>query len=231
MQDKTKDLIAYEDDDVLVVLKPPGLAVETKRIGEEDLVSLLRKYRKAMDGGKSDFSPAPINRLDQPVSGLVLFAKNRTAAAKLSEGLRDGDFTKVYRAAVSGSFEEKKGKLVSRLYKDAKTNTSKAVKPGDALYDKAKEAVLEYEEITPGEVIIRLYTGRHHQIRVQLSEAGHPILGDFKYGNASSMEEAKKKGITRLMLTACELSFPHPATKKRMTFTVNKDNTVTQKEM
>ena len=228
MQDKIKELIAYEDDDVLVVLKPPGIAVETKRIGEEDLVSLLRKYRKAK--GKTDYSPAPINRLDQPVSGLVLFAQNKKAASILSAKLQGGDFTKIYEAEIFGSFEEKEGTLVSYLYKDAKTNTSRAVAKGDGDFTKAKKAVLEYEQIRPGKVRIRLHTGRHHQIRVQLSEAGHPILGDMKYGNEESKRESDRAGIKKLMLTACELSFTHPTTGKRMTFTVNENNTVAKSE-
>jgi len=218
MQDTINELIAYEDDDVLVVKKPPGLAVETKRIGEEDLVSLLRKYRKAKDGGKSDFSPAPINRLDQPVSGLVLFAKTKEAAAFLSKQIQDGNMNKIYEAVVAGSFEEKEGTLRSFLLKDAKTNTSREVRKGDPDFTKAKEAILEYKETAPGRLLIHLKTGRHHQIRVQLSAAGHPILGDLKYGDEESERLSKEKNVKQLMLTATKLTFVHPSTKKEMTF-------------
>ena len=212
------NLIQYEDDDILVVLKPAGLAVETKKVSEEDLRSLLRKHCAGQEGKTTQFAPAPVNRLDQPVQGLVLFAKNKEAAGALSRQMQGGDFTKIYEACIYGSMEEKKGRLHSYLYKDAKTNTSKAISKNDPEFAKAKEAILDYEEIAPGILRIRLQTGRHHQIRVQLSETGHPILGDYKYGTEESVKMTKEKQIERLMLTAVELSFTHPVTKKQMTF-------------
>ena len=202
--------IVYEDKVILVVNKPAGLAVETKRVAEEDLESILRKRYP------QDKSLFVITRLDQPVSGLVLFARTKEAAADLSKQLLEHRIKKKYRAFISGSFKENgqatEGILKDRLIKDARTNTSKVVHLNEKDYKIAKEAILFYREVSPGEAEIDLQTGRHHQIRVQLSNAGHPILGDYKYGNAASIEETKAKGISKLMLLAEELTFVHPLT-------------------
>ena len=213
--------IYFEDDSVLVAGKPAGLAVQTRKIAEEDLESLLRKKISAggNSGGKVFLSP--VNRIDQPVEGLVLFAKTRQAADKLTGQLTRGEIRKIYEAEVYGTFPEteKKGCLKDKLYKDERTNISRVVNPGDKVFAKGKDAELFYEEVTPGKLKIRLITGRHHQIRVQLSHAGHPILGDFKYGTKESLEETKARGINRLMLTAKELTFKHPVSGEEMTFT------------
>lgn len=214
----------YEDEALFVVFKPAGLAVETKRVAEEDLESILRKmYPKD--------SLSAITRLDQPVSGLVLIARTKEAAAALSRQLNEHKIKKMYRAFVSGSFSKDskageknspEGFLKDYLVRDAKTNTSRVVLPGEKDYKIAKEAILFYREVFPGEVEIDLKTGRHHQIRVQLANAGHPILGDYKYGNATSIEETKAKGISQLMLFAEELTFFHPSTGEEVC--VRKEN-------
>ena len=210
MKDKIETI--YEDDDIVVVAKSAGIAVQTKKLAEEDVQSLLRKQLKV----KQLF---PITRLDQPVEGLVLFAKTKEAAAKLTKQLNDHSMKKIYRAEIYGSFgENAKGTLKDRIYKDGRTNTSKVVTPGDANYNEGKDSVLEYEEIEPGVLRINLLTGRHHQIRVQLANAGHPILGDKKYGTPESTSQAAGMGISRLMLTAQELEFIHPQTGKRVNF-------------
>lgn len=212
--------IIYEDEWILLVDKPAGLAVETKRIDEEDVESLLRKRLKDTEKGKAKPYLACINRLDQPVRGLVLFARTPAAAADLSAQLNRHEIAKIYEACVYGSFEAKEGTLKDVLLKDGRTNTSRVLAKNDPEYGKGKEAVLTYEEVSPGVLKIRLQTGRHHQIRVQLSHAGHPILGDTRYGSEASLRESREKGIKRLMLTACELGFVHPKTKKSMHFTI-----------
>ena len=264
--------ILYEDDAIIAVGKPAGLAVQTKNFAEEDLESLLRKYmagknasslnRNKMGAGR-DFSPAPIHRLDQPVQGVVLFAKTKEAAAELNRQMANRQMEKIYEAVIYGSFAEVlthqiefpekeeskqpkkspekeeskqpkdipekeeskqpkefspvKGVLKDVLYRDGRTNTSRVVTPEEKEFQEGKEAVLYYEETAPGVLRIRLESGRHHQIRVQLAHAGHPILGDLKYATKESMEETRKRGIHRLQLTASELTFIHPVTKKKMT--------------
>ena len=145
--------IVYEDEWILVALKPENLAVETRRIDEEDLESLLRKQLK-----KAGAKPylATINRLDQPVRGLVLFAKTKEAAADLSAQLNAHTMEKVYRARVFGQILPAKGELKDRLYKDARTNTSRVVAQSDPVYAKGKDAVLSYETLENGELEIHL---------------------------------------------------------------------------
>ena len=208
----------YKDSDIIIVNKPAGIPVQTKNITQKDLESEIKKMLSAE--GKKDPYLAVINRLDQPVSGLVLFALNRQTAAKLSEDLTKGRIDKYYKAEVFGEFEVKEGRLEDRLYKDAKANMSFTVDEKSPHFKDSKEAVLEYKEVSPGNLEIKLITGRHHQIRVQLANAGHPILGDTKYGSDASKEETVRRGIKELKLTAYRLVINHPKTGERMEFTV-----------
>ena len=204
----------YRDRDVLVVNKPAGIPVETKSITQKDVESELKNIL-AKEGVKNPYL-AVINRIDQPVNGLVLFALNKEAAAKLSKDLTDGKIEKCYKAEVFGEFDKKEGTLEDMLYKDGKLNQSFVVGEKDPRYKQAKKAILQYKEEEAGKLQIRLITGRHHQIRVQLANAGHPILGDTKYGNEQSKEETKKRNISNLQLTSYKLKFRHPKTGKDM---------------
>ncbi|MBQ4275233.1 MAG: RluA family pseudouridine synthase [Lachnospiraceae bacterium] len=206
--------IIYEDSNILIIYKPAGVPVQTASITSKDCISEIKNYL-SKKGVKNPYV-AVINRLDQPVSGLVLFALDQKAAAKLSDDLQNGRIDKYYHAKVYGEFEEKEGTLTDVLYKDAKQNISMVVKEGDAHFKDGKKAILNYREVSPGELDIKLITGRHHQIRVQLASAGHPILGDLKYGTDESKEETKNKGIDRLQLTSYKLVFRHPTTKKEL---------------
>ena len=208
-----KDIeIVYKDRDILVVNKPAGIPVETKSITQKDVESELKNVL-AKEGVKNPYL-AVINRIDQPVNGLVLFALNKEAAAKLSKDLTDGKIEKCYKAEVFGEFDKKEGTLEDMLYKDGKLNQSFVIGEKDPGYKQAKKAVLEYREVSPGNLQIKLITGRHHQIRVQLANAGHPILGDTKYGNEQSKEETQKRNIRTLRLTSYKLKFRHPKTGK-----------------
>ena len=204
--------IVYKDRDVLVVNKPAGIPVETKNIRQKDLESEIKKLL-AGEGIDNPYL-AVINRIDQPVNGLVLFALNKEAAAKLSKDLTDGKIEKCYKAEVFGEFDKKEGTLEDMLYKDGKLNQSFVVGEKDPRYKHAKNAILQYKEEEAGKLQIRLITGRHHQIRVQLANAGHPILGDTKYGNEQSKEETQKRNISTLRLTSYKLKFRHPKTGK-----------------
>lgn len=211
--------ILFEDESILVVNKPAGIATQSKGVSAKDLESECKKYRKSKN------EPAEIyvvHRLDQPVSGILVFAKTKEAAAALTAGLKSDDFSKDYRAVVYKSGEIVPGaKLTDYLIKDGKTNMSCVVPktiPG------AKEAVLVYkvEEESENEatLLVHLKTGRHHQIRVQLSNAGMPILGDQKYGTEESIEYSKGKGINTVSLCAYRLEFNHPRTNGNMQFEI-----------
>lgn len=211
--------ILYIDKDVLVVNKPAGIPVETKNIGKTDLESMV-KNELALRGNK-EASVHIINRLDQPVSGIVLFALNPKAAAFLSKEMQENRMEKRYMAKVFGEFEEKEGTITDMLYKDSKNNCSMVLTSADPRYKFAKKAVLEYKETEEG-LDIHLITGRHHQIRVQLSHSGHPILGDLKYGNEQSRAYTEEKGIKNLCLKAYSLEFNHPATMERIKIETDK---------
>lgn len=203
--------VLYKDKDIIVIDKPANIPVETRNIAVTDCESEIRnEYRVS--------TVSAITRLDQPVSGIVLFALNKEAAKTLSKDLTEGKMVKTYKAKVFGELPKESDTLTDYIYKDGRTNLSKTVKEGDANFGEAKKAILRYTK-KDGFVIIDLLTGRHHQIRVQLASMGHPILGDLKYGTDESKAEAKALGINRLCLTAYSLEFTHPRTGERMIFT------------
>ena len=210
--------VIYKDSEIIVVNKGAGVPVQTKNITQKDLESEIKKLLVS-EGIKNPYI-AVINRLDQPVSGLVLFALNKNAAAKLSDDLIKGRIDKYYKAEILGEFEQKEGVLEDMLYKDAKANVSYVTDEKSPHFKESKKAVLEYKEVSPGSLEIKLITGRHHQIRVQLANAGHPLLGDTKYGTEESREETSKRGIKELKLQAYKLQINHPRTGERMEFQI-----------
>lgn len=205
--------VVKENENYIVIHKPSGLATQTARMGEKDLVSEVKNYL-AKNGNKNPYV-AVINRLDQPVEGLVLLAKNDKTAAALSKQLTESHINKYYYATVWGHMPQSSGELEDYLLKDGKTNTSKVVNKGT---NGAKCARLEYEVIGGNDetdvLRVHLITGRHHQIRVQLSNAGHPLLGDTKYGNDESKEYSKSICMRAVWLKAYNLTFTDPATKQ-----------------
>lgn len=204
-------MIVYEDEELLVVHKPPFLAVETKNIRQQDLVSLLTN-RRAANGERGGIYV--IHRLDQPVEGLLVLAKTREAAAALGRELTGSGFSKEYYAVVWG-ITESSGTLVHTLQRDGRTNTS-AVVVGAAA-DGAKEASLSYERLAVKDekslLRIALDTGRHHQIRVQFAAVGHPLVGDVKYGGQQPSGDGQP-----LALCSSRLCFTHPKSGEPMEF-------------
>lgn len=206
--------ILLEDRDQIVVHKPAGVATQTARLGEKDLVSEVKNHISREQGNTNPYV-ALINRLDQPVEGIVMFAKNAKAAAALTSQLQNGVMQKYYYAAVFGHMDMPKGRLTDYLEKDSRSNLSK-VASGES--PTAKKAVLDYEVLaTVGKiqfVKIHLLTGRHHQIRVQFSYKGHPLIGDTKYGSPESIALGKEMCVRTPALCAYCLEWEHPATKK-----------------
>ena len=175
--------IVYEDEAVIVCHKRAGMAVQSARITEVDMESALKTYLSQKSGGGGPVYLGIINRLDQNVEGLVLFAKTPKAAAELTRIMQEGKMVKEYLAVVAEGPKEEEGRLCDTLLKDPRANMSRVVEKG---HPGGKEARLSYKVLERGQsgtlLRIVLETGRHHQIRVQLSHAGMPILGDAKYG-------------------------------------------------
>ncbi len=237
--------IIYEDDHVLVCHKPAGLATQSGRVGQPDVVSELKKYLSVSGtvetrntgvgsgtkpgktaGGSGKVQPpylGVVHRLDQPVEGLLVFAKTQKAAAHLTKQLGTGSLNKQYYAVVCGKPAEKSGELVDYLVKDG--NVARVT---DAKAEDAKKAVLQYLVVCrwnygTGEVYVldvHIDTGRFHQIRVQLSHAGLPLLSDSKYGSADAMVLGKKLGFRNVALFAYKLDFVHPVTSKKLSFKI-----------
>lgn len=208
--------ILYEDKDQIVIHKPAGVATQTARLGDKDLVSEVKNHIAKAIGAANPYVGV-INRLDQPVEGIVLFAKNAKAASELSKQMQDGSMQKYYLAAIYGHMEKENDILTNYLEKDARTNSSRVV---SATSKDAKKAMLEYNVIaTVGKmqfVKIHLLTGRHHQIRVQFSHREHPLIGDTKYGNDESMALSREANAKTPALCAYRLMWKHPVSKKEM---------------
>lgn len=204
--------ILFEDEHLIVCYKPAGIPTQTGKLGEQDMVSLLKNYLKGA-------YVAVVHRLDQPVEGLLVFAKSPFAAKELNRAIQGAGFGKYYQVVLRGIPKEKVGTLEDYLVKDGHTNTSRVCKPTEK---DAKKAVLSYEVLATGKdedndislVKVKLDTGRHHQIRVQMANMGYPIWGDAKY-NTAPMQDRRFRHIA---LCAYKLEFVHPKTKKKMEF-------------
>lgn len=231
-----KTEIIYEDDNLWVIYKPAGLATQSAKVSQPDVVSELTKVVK---GGYVGL----LHRLDQPVEGLLVVAKDKMAAASLSKQLTGGTLNKYYYAAVMEAGEgDVKGaerlqecgqkiKLTDYLQKDAKSRLSNVVtekyQGKKDLPKDVQKAVLEYElldskckdEKKIALAHVCLETGRFHQIRAQMAHANLPLLGDLKYAPEDVTAYAKKWQVSTVALCAYKVEFLHPQTKKKMTFT------------
>ena len=212
--------IVYEDADVLVVDKPPGLLTST--VPRERRPTLLALVRRHVETAANSRGPAArvglIHRLDRDASGLLVFSKTHDAYLSLKRQLFERSVERVYTAVVTGVPKPPNGRFESRLVERADGTVYSTRRPGEG-----ERAVSEYEVLDQhdGRALVRvtLQTGRKHQIRVHLSERGWPIVGDAVYGAGR-----KRRGATpapaapRLMLAATKLSFTHPRTGERLTF-------------
>ena len=207
-----EDTILYEDKDLLVCHKPAGMPVQSRQVGSQDMEHALLGY---LARKKEPLYLAVIHRLDQPVEGILVFAMNKKSAAGLNKLMQAGMMAKYYLAVTSKIPKKKSGRLEDWMIKDAKSNTSRIAKESEA---GKKKAVLEYQVLKEKDekalLEIHLFTGRHHQIRVQTANAGFPLYGDTKY----NPELAGTKEWVQISLCAYKLKFVHPITKKQMKF-------------
>lgn len=182
--------ILYEDNHVIVVLKPAGMLVQADKTGDPCLMDEVKKYLKEKYKKPGNVFLGLVHRLDRPVGGIVLFAKTSKGASRLSAQFRERSVEKYYFAVVVGKMEKSDGKIVSFLKKDEKKNVVGVFQKETS---GAKRAELFWEVVLPGEkntlLKIKLGTGRSHQIRAQLASIGYPILGDVKYGAPKSLPD------------------------------------------
>ena len=222
-----KTEILYEDNSILVIRKPAGLAVQSAGIGQPDVVSELKSYLAKLPGagrpgpGKGEPYLGIVHRLDQPVEGLLVFAKDKKAAAILSKQLTEGALNKHYYAVLCGYPDCPEGDLVDYLRKEG--NMAVAVTGREQEFADAKIAALHYrilEEINDPSPLaladVTIGTGRFHQIRVQFASRRHPLWGDGKYGSHF-------KGT--IALQSARLCFLHPETGEPMEFALEKSDT------
>lgn len=205
--------VLYEDNHIIVVEKTPNIPSQADKTIDLDMLTIIKNYLKEKYGKPGNVYLGLVHRLDRPVGGVMVFAKTSKAAARLSEQVRNKTFKKEYLAIVDGKIEEKNGTLENYLLKNEKNNMSKVVPENtkNSKYAKLDYEVLKYNnEINLSLLKIYLHTGRHHQIRVQLSYFGHSICGDQKYGTRGRGKQ--------ISLWAYKLSIEHPVTKEAMTF-------------
>lgn len=206
--------VIYEDNHMIVVEKPVNIPSQSDKTRDVDLLSIVKQYIKQKYNKPGNVYIGLIHRLDRPVGGVIVFAKTSKAAARLSNQVREKQFQKTYLTIVNGKMEKEKDILQDYLFKNEKSNMSKVVKEETK---HSKLAILDYEvlkydkETNLSVLKIHLHTGRHHQIRVQLSSRDHSIYGDQKYSG-----RGHGKQIT---LWAYKLKIIHPTTKEEMEFT------------
>ena len=213
--------VLYEDNDIIVVVKPAGVESQAAKKFAPDMLSEIRKHmviNKLCTPGKEPYV-AVIHRLDKPVSGIMVYAKSKKAAAVLSEQVQNHKMEKIYEAVVCGKPVNHVDNFVDYLKKSVDGNYSQIVDKGE---NESKRAELSYELLKTVEtenaelshVRIHLLTGRHHQIRVQFSGHDLPLYGDGRY---NPMFVGKREPLA---LCAVSLAFDHPTTGKRMEFSM-----------
>ncbi|MBR6542116.1 MAG: RluA family pseudouridine synthase [Anaerotignum sp.] len=203
--------ILFEDKYMLAAVKPQGMPSQADKTGDPDLLSQLQEYAGQELG--------LLHRLDRPVGGVILFAKDKKAESILAKDLQEHKLNKRYLTVLCGKLPAEQGTLENYLLKNARTNLSEIVSKERK---GAKKAVLHYTKIAEKETDIgwvtlaeiKLETGRHHQIRVQTSHAGFPIWGDKKYH-----KNFPKRGKTEIALWSYKLEGVHPKTNEPFVLT------------
>lgn len=202
--------ILYEDEDLVVPAKPANMPTHPSRDHYDDTVANALAFRYASLGGSFVFRP--INRLDRNTSGLLLIARNKLSAGRLTRSMQEGKIRKTYLALLEGELLENEGRIDRCLHRTAESIILREVCSPDA--PDAAPSLTEYRVLARGNghtlVLASPITGRTHQLRVHFASIGHPILGDDLYGRESNR-------IPRHALHAYTLTFPHPSTEECMT--------------
>ncbi|MBC5648846.1 RluA family pseudouridine synthase [Christensenella tenuis] len=202
--------ILYEDNHIIVAVKPQNMPSQADASHDMDFLTLMKQYIKKKYDKPGAVYLGLVHRLDRPAGGVMVFARTSKAAARLSAQIKDHSCAKRYYAITARKLPPE-GAFSDALLKDSRTNRTRVVPRGTP---RAKQAELSYRMVQEKDSYfladIFLKTGRPHQIRVQFSHAGAPLVGDIKYGGVEN---------SKLCLWAYSLSFLHPTKKERMAFT------------
>ncbi len=210
-----KDLIIlYEDNHLIVVMKPQNVACCPDESGDDNLFDCIKRYIKEEYQKPGNVFLGLVHRLDRPTGGVMVYAKTSKAAARLAEQMKNGGFEKKYLAVLTGIPDKKSATIENYLKKNTVNNMVYVCTQSE---DNAKFASLEYNVVEErGNLCladIKLHTGRTHQIRVQMASRNCPVYGDMRYGGENAV-----KGF--LALWAYSLSFCHPTTCEKMKFMI-----------
>lgn len=207
---KNKLEILYEDNHIIVVVKPNNILSQSDNTKDIDMLTIIKDYIKEKYNKPGNVYLGLVHRLDRPVSGVMVFAKTSKAASRLSDQVRTHSLKKNYMAIVYdyGSLKEK-DTFIDYIYKDS-DNSSYIVDEKKGKYSELSYQVIKRDKsVNLTLVDIELKTGRHHQIRVQFASRNHPLYGDQRYG---------KQDKNQIALHAYKLEFIHPTTKEKMVF-------------
>ena len=199
--------VLYEDNHIIVVVKPSGVLSQEDKTKDIDMLTLIKEYIKIKYNKPGNVYLGLVHRLDRMTSGIMVFARTSKAASRLSDQIRNLDFKKKYYAIVEGVVK------TNQILEDYLLKDEKLVKSFVTDKENGKYAKLEYTLINICDknslIDVTLHTGRHHQIRVQMSNIGHPLLGDHLYGSHAN---------NQMHLHCYYLNFIHPVTKEELVF-------------
>jgi 23S rRNA pseudouridine1911/1915/1917 synthase len=212
--------ILYEDNHIIAINKKSSQIVQSDKTGDEPLVELLKKFIKERDNKPGDVFLGVVHRLDRPVGGVIIFAKTTKSLVRMHELFRTGEVKKTYLAIVKNAPPKEQDIITHYLFRNEERNKSYAY---HFPKKNTKEARLEYTVVDRSDnyilLKIRLFTGRHHQIRCQLAAIGSPVKGDLKYGFDRANRDAS------ISLIAYSISFVHPVKKEIINITAPLPNT------
>jgi 23S rRNA pseudouridine1911/1915/1917 synthase len=204
--------IIYEDNHLLVINKPAGIGVQRDESGDTCLIDLAKSYLIRKYNKPGDAFVGLAHRIDRPVSGLVLMTKTSKALERIVKQFRDRQVVKTYMAVVGNKPKQANAVLIDYLYKDRQRNKVIVCKPASRVGIKKAETHFQFIADLGNRFLLQVHpiSGRSHQIRVQLSAFGLPIVGDVKYGGVM---HANKRQI---MLHSYSLQFVHPVKREKM---------------
>ncbi len=204
--------ILYEDNHIIVVVKPVNVLSQADDTKDIDMLTMIKKYLKEKYHKPGNVYLGLVHRLDRPVGGVMVFAKTSKAASRLTEQVKNHQFHKKYYAIVHDDGTLKSEDVLKDFMCKDENNNGVITDADNGKYAELSYKIVKHDALANLSLVdISLKTGRHHQIRVQFASRKHPLLGDQRYG----VQDKKQ-----IMLFSYQISFVHPTSKEIMTFTV-----------